>query len=103
MEKINLNRILNRENICDEIKNLLCQFEFTKYDKTIKNGIYIYGNPGCGKTNFIINILNELNYDIIKFDAGDIRNTSVIEDITKHNMSSRNVLSMFNKEKKKKK
>jgi DNA polymerase III delta prime subunit len=102
MDNINLNQILNRENISIEIKRLLIQFEYTKYDKSIKNGIYIYGNPGCGKTHFITNLLNELNYDIIKFDAGDIRNTSVIEDITKHNMSSTNVLSMFTKDTKKK-
>jgi hypothetical protein len=46
--------------------------------------------------------LNELNYDIIKFDAGDIRNTAVIEDITKQNISSTNVLNMLNKDKKRK-
>ena len=37
------------------------------------------------------------NYDIINYDAGDIRNTSVIEDITKHNMSDKNIMSMFYK------
>ena len=97
MENLDLNKILNREEISREIKKLLLDFEKTKCDKTLKNGIYIYGNPGCGKTRFIINILKELNYDTLKFDAGDIRNTAVIDDITKHNMSSTNVLSMFNK------
>ena len=29
------------------------------------------------------------------YDAGDIRNKPVIETITKHNMSDKNVLSMF--------
>jgi hypothetical protein len=38
---------------------------------------------------------------MIKYDAGDIRNTTVIEDITKHNMSDKNIMSMFNKKVKK--
>ena len=45
--------------------------------------------------------MKELDYDIIKYDAGDIRNTSVIDDITKHNMSDKNIMSMFNKKVKK--
>ena len=46
-------------------------------------------------TTFIINILKELDYDIIKYDAGDIRNKTIIDTITKHNMADRNVLSMY--------
>ena len=48
-----------------------------------------------------MNILKELDYDIIKYDAGDIRNTAVIEDITKHNMSDKNIMSLLNKKVKK--
>ena len=62
-----------------------------------KKGLYIYGDPGSGKTTFITNILKELDYDIIKYDAGDIRNKSIIDTITKHNMSDKNVISMFYK------
>jgi hypothetical protein len=57
----------------------------------------VYGGPGSGKSTFVANILKELNYDIVKYDAGDIRNTSVIEDITKHNMSDKNIMSLFHK------
>ena len=35
------------------------------------------------------------------YDAGDVRNKNVIETITKHNMSDRNVLSMLKKNVKK--
>jgi hypothetical protein len=38
-----------------------------------------------------------MNYDIIRYDAGDVRNTSLIDTITSNNMSSRNVLHMMNK------
>ena len=97
MEELNINNILNREEKASFIKSILLSFDDNKENKLFKHGIYVYGKPGTGKTWFVANILKELNYDIIKYDAGDIRNTSVIEDITKHNMSDRNVLSLFNK------
>jgi DNA polymerase III delta prime subunit len=101
MEELNINTILAREDIANNIKNILKEFELNKHNILFKKGIYIYGDPGSGKTTFIANILRELNYDIIKYDAGDIRNTSVIEDITKHNMSDKNIMSLFNKKIKK--
>ena len=97
METLNINKILNRDDIIINIKNILREFELNKYNMLFKKGIYIYGDPGTGKTTFVTNILKELDYDIIKYDAGDIRNTSVIEDITKHNMSDKNIMSLFNK------
>ena len=93
----NLNEILGRDQIYQKIKTILEDFQEHKKDITIKRGIYIYGNPGSGKTEFIVNLLREQNYDIIKYDAGDIRNANVIEDITKHNMSDKNIMSLFNK------
>lgn len=101
MDQLNLNKILNREDQEKEIKNILKVFEANKNNLLFKKGIYVYGDPGTGKTSFVVNILKELNYDIIKYDAGDIRNTSVIEDITKHNMSDKNIMSLFNKKVKK--
>jgi predicted ATPase len=97
MEELNLNQILNREDKANSIKNILREFEINKNNILFKKGIYVYGDPGTGKTTFVMNILKELNYDIIKYDAGDIRNTAVIEDITKHNMSDKNIMSLLNK------
>jgi len=97
MEGLNINYILNRKNIEKNIIDTLYEFEKNKTNILSKKGIYVYGDPGTGKTTFVSNILKELNYDIIKYDAGDIRNTSVIEDITKHNMSDKNIMSLFNK------
>jgi hypothetical protein len=101
MEELNINKILNREEQEKDIKNILKEFETNKNNLLFKKGIYVYGDPGTGKSSFVTNILKELNYDIIKYDAGDIRNTSVIEDITKHNMSDKNIMSLFNKKVKK--
>jgi len=100
MNSIDINKILDRENIVTNIKNILINFEKNKTDLTIKRGIYIYGTPGSGKTTFINNVLKELNYDIISYDAGDIRNKLVIDTITTTKMSDTNIISLFNKKKK---
>jgi DNA polymerase III delta prime subunit len=101
MEKLKINSILDRDEKSNTIKDILRSFEANKNNMLIKKGIYVYGTPGTGKTTFVSNILKEMGYDIINYDAGDIRNTSVIEDITKHNMSDKNIMSLFNKKVKK--
>ena len=101
MENINLNSLLNREVIEEKIKESLQYFEDNKNNLLTKRGIYIYGAPGVGKSYFVKNTLKKLNYDIITFDAGDIRNKSIIETITKHNMADKNIISLFSGKKKK--
>jgi DNA polymerase III delta prime subunit len=97
MNKLDINKILNREEQERKIKSILKDFEDNKNNLLFKKGIYVYGEPGSGKTSFVTNILKELNYDIVNYDAGDIRNTSVIDDITRHNMADKNIMSLFNK------
>lgn len=101
MNELNVNAILGRDQTYKKIKIILDGFQDNKSDITLKRGIYIYGNPGSGKTEFIVNLLRQENYDIIKYDAGDIRNKSIIDTITKHNMSDKNIMSMFEKKVKK--
>ena len=101
MEELNLNKLLNREENYEKFKEILNNFEINKNDMSTKKGIYIYGDPGSGKTLFVMKLLKELNYDIVKYDAGDIRNKSIIETITKHNMSDKNIMSLFHKKIKK--
>ena len=101
MENLNLNHILNRRNEEEELINHLIYFEANKANTITRRGVYVYGAPGSGKSAFVKNILTKLNYDIIVYDAGDVRNKTIIENITKHNMSDINILSLFKKEKKK--
>jgi replication factor C subunit 1 len=101
MDGININKLLGRESDALKMKDILLNFEKTKSDLGTKRGIYIYGEPGTGKTQFALNILKELNYDVVKYDAGDIRNKSIMESITNHNMSDKNIMSMFYKKIKK--
>lgn len=101
MEKLELNKILKREEEIEKMKDVLRNFDLNKSNPLLKKGIYVYGEPGTGKTTFVINILKELDYDVVKYDAGDIRNKSIIDTITKHNMSDKNIMSMFHKKVKK--
>ena len=97
MEHLNFNHILEREITANSIKDILLNFEKNKTDLNIKRGIYIYGAPGSGKTEFVLKILKELNYDVIKYDAGDIRNKLIIDTITKNSISDKNIMSLFYK------
>lgn len=98
MEKLDLNKYLKRNKEIDKIKELLETWDKNKDNDTTttaKKGIYVYGNSGTGKTTLVNNILKELNYDAIKYDASDVRNVSIIDDITKTNMSNKNIISLF--------
>ena len=86
MNEIDINNLLVRQDEVNKMKAILKDFELNKYNLATKKGIYIYGDPGSGKTAFVTNILKELDYDVVKYDSGDIRNKSIIDTITKHNM-----------------
>ena len=91
------NTIFERDKIADEIKSILLSFDANHKNINFKKGIYIYGSPGCGKTHFVMELLKELDYDIIRYDAGDVRNKALIDTITSNNVSNRNVLQMMTK------
>lgn len=97
MDKLNLNEMLNRESDVIKMKETLKDFELNKHNHLFKKGIYVYGEPGTGKTTFVMDILKEMNYDVVRYDAGDIRNKTIIDTLTKHNMSDKNIMSMFHK------
>ena len=94
-----LNNILDRNELKNNIIHFIQDFYSNPEDLTKYRGLYLYGEPGIGKTQFIKNIL--VDYDIIYYDAGSVRNKSVIQTITKNNMSNTNILSLFqNKQRK---
>lgn len=101
MEHLNINKLLNREKIIQQIKDKLKSFDENSKNMSLNRGIYIYGSPGSGKTYLIKEICKELDYDVISYNAGEIRNKNVINEITKYNMSNVNVVTMFQKKKKK--
>jgi len=101
LELHNINKYLNREMEVAQMKEILQNFDTNIQNPLYKKGIYVYGNPGTGKTKFVMDILKEMNYDTVYYDAGDIRNKSIIETITTSNMSDKNIMSMFQKKIKK--
>jgi hypothetical protein len=101
MEELDINSILNRNDLSKMLKDALTQFDYNKNDDNTNKGIYVYGDTGIGKTKFVSDILKELNYDVIKYDASDNRNSAIIENITQKNMGDTNILSLFTKKKQK--
>lgn len=95
MEKIDINKLLNREKYITEIMNVIARFESNPDDYQRVGGIYIYGETGIGKTFFANKVLNSLDYDVINYDAGNIRNTSIIENIAKDKFSNKNIYNLL--------
>lgn len=96
-----LDTILQRDIIKQDISSFLDNFENTWKLNTSKKGIYIYGQPGSGKTYFITEILKRMNYDIIVYNAGDVRNKALFQTIDCNNVSNRNVLDLMSRKIKK--
>lgn len=95
MDKLNINKILNREATAQQFVQQLREFIAKRSNSIIKRGFYFYGAPGCGKTYFVTEVLKSAGFDVIRYDAGDIRNMSVITNITKHNIPDVNIVSIW--------
>jgi DNA polymerase III delta prime subunit len=90
-----INQIFEREQIEKDICTILNDFDKNHKNVNFKKGFYIYGSSGVGKTTFIKEILKKLNYDVIHYDAGDVRNKALIDNIASNNIASNNVLDMM--------
>ena len=98
METI-FHKILNRDAIKQQVIEFLKYFDANKTNILTKRCIYIYGPTGAGKTKFIMDILKELTYDVINYDACDTRTKDIIDNISTYHSSDSNVISLFTKKK----
>ena len=87
MDNINFNNILKRNTIENSIEKLLSKI--IKNEES-KKGIYIHGEYGIGKTQFIMNLLKKNNYDSIS-----IKNKNFIQNISNNNLSTNNIYNLF--------
>lgn len=90
-----LNVILGRQGIVDKMTDILQRFDAECRNVSFKKGMYIYGSPGCGKTQFVTDLLAAHGYDAIVYNSSDVRNKQVIDHIASHHISNRNVLDMM--------
>lgn len=97
MDQLDFTRMLERETLAEKLRTTLSNFQKNKHDLLEKRGIYVYGNPGAGKTRFVNQILKDCGYDVITYDAGDIRNKAIIETITSHTIAEKSIVSLFEK------
>ena len=96
---LNWNKVLHRTELIEQIKLVLKGIDVSNIQS--KRGIYLYGNSGIGKTIFMENLLKEMDYNIIYYNVGDIKNKSILDEILNNNISSNSVISMFQKKIKK--
>jgi len=101
MQNIDYDKLLDRKIYKEQIIDFLNNFDKNKTQLIEKRGLYLSGEPGIGKTQFICNLLRENGYDVIYYDSSDMRNKNIMELITNHNMSNINVYTMFTRERKK--
>jgi len=92
---------LERVEIIKKISGFLSNFEENKQNLHISRGLYIHGEAGVGKTHLIKKVLKDMNYDMVYYDASDVRNKAIIDGLANNNMSDTNVMSMFHKKIKK--
>ena len=101
MNNINLDEILERGKIKEEILSFLDFFYKNKFNKKIKRSVYLHGNTGSGKTYFVKKILQDMKYDIVYYNSNNTRNSKFIKNISSNYVSDNNIISLFNKKQKK--
>lgn len=95
MEHFNINQLLGRDKLKQEIIQCVHEIQKSLNNVNSKRVIYLTGDSGSGKSYFMENILNELNYDVIHFETEQNRNSSSFDFIKEHNMPANNVLELM--------
>ena len=100
MEVLDINHILGREQLASSLVNSVNEFFHKRESLSVKRGYYVYGSPGSGKSEFVCRTLKKAGFDVVKYDAGDVRNKNVIESINKNQMGDSTIMSLWNTKRK---
>merc|ERR1712086_497205 len=76
-----------------KLNNLIKNYKSN--NKNTKRALIITGPPGIGKTTFAKLFLKKNNYDIIEFNASDIRNKKMVNENLKKIMGKISIMSMM--------
>ena len=98
---VDVTNILERKPYESEIVKFLNTFYDSSDPLTTPKGLYICGEPGIGKTQFICDTIKKNNFDVIYYNSTNIRNRNLIDMLTQNNMANSNVYSMMIKQTKK--
>ena len=74
---------------------------FINKEKGTKKCLLLVGPPGVGKTTIAKIILNYYNYDIVEFNASDVRNQKLVRDKLNQILNKKCVLNMMKDQPKK--
>lgn len=97
---MNIGDYLNRTKPRENLENLMREFDLHKNNSLYKRGIYVYGPPGSGKSYFVNEVLTNMGYDVIKYNAVENRG-NIITTITGHEITDNNIMKCFYRKKQK--
>ena len=96
----NSNEIIGNTKEMKKIKSWLNHFRGIEVFPNFKNGLLLSGKPGIGKTTMAHILLREANYDIIEFNASEIRSQKIVREKLMAIINGSNILKMVNNNKK---
>ena len=88
-----LKDIIMKQDNLNKIHQWMTHFKDKK--PGYKNSLLLWGPPGTGKTTIANIILKQCNYDVIEFNASDIRNQKLINKQLNDILGKKNVLDIM--------
>ena len=95
MEGLDLNGAFKLDTLEKDLGHAVHNIRQNPGDHLLSKGIFVSGQPGCGKTTFVLNAVRKLGYDAMVIGSGDVRNKETIEGLADGNVAERSVISMF--------
>lgn len=92
-------KCFEREGIKKDILDFLEYFYNNKHRTDIHRSLYLYGEHGIGKSEFIKDTLDKDTYNLIYINSIDVNDKNIINDILNNQISDTCVLSSFYKKK----
>lgn len=89
----NLSQLIGHGKTLDTIKSWI--IDFKNHVPGTKNCLLLHGPPGVGKTSMANIILNHYNYDVIEFNASDIRNQKMVQEKLNQSMNKVNIIQLM--------